>query len=807
MREPIGLVFRFLRSNFTAGYDRITQFFKILWSLPKSLWRVVGPTRFCAFTLLAGGLLLFSDQGEELTVRFGDEAGRANSAVAIFLASVSWFGFQAWYWARIGLRFDPRLDDIRQKRRVRWTPVVYAALAFLAAVVSMWRDSTMFYAITTAVYGFLFLIFLLAFDRIGRQLESRARSVKLSEKVIGAFKGKEEQKEQNWFLSLPLASRLLLKVSILFSIATLGAAIIWPVAVGQYIGASAIAFLAFGHIIPIGSLAVKWSQEGEFPVITTVLVIAVLFSPFADNHAVMATTDKDAPRFSDRKTTQDAADAWIKATDSTNADSGKDGADKDKADKDEQDIEVRPVVFVATAGGGLRAAYWTATVLGALQDDCPAFAKHVFSISGVSGGSVGAALFATALNSGFAAADDAGCKAAKDDKKADTEARDHTKLRPLLQTVLGEDFLGPTITALLYPDLVQRFIPYPAFPDRGAALVGAWSEAWDKAHAEACRKNSNCIPDHKGLREPFLKLAGLPGDKTMQHWRPILLLNGTHQETGKRVIASNIRITSDVFLDAFDLHHLVQHDVSMGDAALNSARFTYVSPAGRLIRATDKEEMGHVLDGGYFENYGAVTNAEIARAAVKRFEKAGKPVRPIVIQITSDPKQRARDVPDTRKDFLDFDRPDREKVTFFMNELAGPGRGLLHTRSARGVLANKTVKDVIDSLINEPHRFPTVVKPVFAHFRLCGNGKTEPPLGWAIAKESQVLMDELLMGGCDESKSDNKQSFERILAALRNKITVRCVDPDNGDIANNKPPHTVTRCFAPPKETPVSQRQ
>src|SRR5439155_25053767 len=49
-----------------------------------------------------------------------------------------------------------------------------------------------------------------------------------------------------------------------------------------------------------------------------------------------------------------------------------------------------PVVIVAAEGGGIRAAYWTATLLAAIQEREPSFGRHGYAISCVSGGSVGA---------------------------------------------------------------------------------------------------------------------------------------------------------------------------------------------------------------------------------------------------------------------------------------------------------------------------------------------------------------------------------------------------------------------------------
>src|SRR6185312_16340497 len=57
----------------------------------------------------------------------------------------------------------------------------------------------------------------------------------------------------------------------------------------------------------------------------------------------------------------------------------------------------RPV-FITSDGGGIRAAYWTAIVLGALIGDAPSFSSHIYAASGVSGGSAGLAVFASTLD-------------------------------------------------------------------------------------------------------------------------------------------------------------------------------------------------------------------------------------------------------------------------------------------------------------------------------------------------------------------------------------------------------------------------
>src|SRR5262245_16878036 len=52
-----------------------------------------------------------------------------------------------------------------------------------------------------------------------------------------------------------------------------------------------------------------------------------------------------------------------------------------------------PVFIIAVQGGGIYAAVAASQFLSVLQDRCPSFAQHVFAISAVSGGAIGATIF------------------------------------------------------------------------------------------------------------------------------------------------------------------------------------------------------------------------------------------------------------------------------------------------------------------------------------------------------------------------------------------------------------------------------
>src|SRR5262249_4658032 len=121
---------------------------------------------------------------------------------------------------------------------------------------------------------------------------------------------------------------------------------------------------------------------------------------------------------------------------------------KNRADLHE--YETYPVFVVSAEGGGLRAAYYTALVLASIQDRCPAFAQHTFAISGVSGGSLGAAVFAALA--ARSAKNQAGLSCNLNLPMAGDMATKADK-------ILRQDFLSPLLAFGLYPDLAQRFLP------------------------------------------------------------------------------------------------------------------------------------------------------------------------------------------------------------------------------------------------------------------------------------------------------------------------------------------------------------
>ena len=333
----------------------------------------------------------------------------------------------------------------------------------------------------------------------------------------------------------------------------------------------------------IMSVAAAWVFIGTFFVavpgellrlpITTFVVLFAVVSSFigcSDNHRVALLPPIAGTRIEGTQLSQAFADWW-----------------KDVP----KSMEPVPLVLVATAGGASRAAYWTAEVLAHIEQDHPGFHKYVFAISSVSGGSLGAVVYRTMLNDVIA--DDGKTSG----KECVGKATRTSILRCGLDTI-NHDFLGPTFLTGLYPDLTQRYLPGKIFPDRARALEHSWEEAWRATMPKSAT----------GLNKPFHSIWNT---KT---WLPSLIINGTSEKTGRRIITSNLLIEGDGFTDSLDFFTKVipGSDGGGGTAAHNSARFPYIDAAGTLMNGNRIAD--RIVDGGYFENYGAGSIYDLVRA-------------------------------------------------------------------------------------------------------------------------------------------------------------------------------------------------
>lgn len=746
---------------FRPFYWMLETFIVPVWLGACRLCKFIWPTRFSFLTICVGGIILLKTaQGEELTASVGEGGG---AWFGWFVLAVLWLAIQSWYWARAVLpvpnmpsRPMSSEETAHQDDKIlfwkEWLPRVYAGSTFVLATIALYQQGLYAFSFIMAGVGIATLSILIMRRPVWNKVSAQhldTNGIDKSATLTSSMVSKNVAVNLDWIMWIS---------SFLIATISLVSFTLEPIKLGQFFGATAIAFFAFGNVIPIGNYLVKRSNDIGLPVLTLIALCAAASSYSNDNHAI-PTLRKPVERFN----VEQAVEKWLRV----NSKGGR---------------KTIPLVLVSTAGGGLRAAYWTASVLGNLEDKCPNFRDHTFAISSVSGGALGAAVYAARSSLNQKSVEPTYLERCRSDSEMKIDLKPVTKFST---SVLNKDFLGPTLATMLFPDFVQRLLPFDLFPSRGTTLSTAWSMSWkDKCEEdETCRRaEANKIFD-----EAFLGI----GPKKNEGWSPALLFNSTHQETGKRYITSHLKITRDVFFDAFDGHHVLKRDVSLTTAVLNSARFTYVSPAG-LLQDPAGKKIGHILDGGYFENSGAVTTSElflklleVLENQLKSEEYRGIKIQPIVIQITSDPSQSPDDfaTTGTKDSFLEM-RTGRDRG---LNELLAPILGILKTRTARGVLASKTMAEIVDLLALEEDGksqwFKKIENPQFANFEMCideTQGEEAPPLGWTMAKKSRDVISKMhsrkIAGSISGKNSgseipwvcDNEKQFSIVVNALQN---------------------------------------
>jgi hypothetical protein len=345
------------------------------------------------------------------------------------------------------------------------------------------------------------------------------------------------------------------------------------------------------------------------------------------------------------------------------------------------------VVLAATAGGGIQSAAWTARVLTGLQKASSKlpnrqgcfgrsdFASNLTAVSSVSGGAVGAMFFLNqyvANVKGFNAS-----QAQMEEMIKDAE-------QPSLDDIAW---------SLVYHDIPRLYTPFTVNRklDRGYLLEQLWRSRGDI--------NANLSNWQEGV---------------LEGWRPVTIFNSTFAESGEPLLFS----TSDISDPGVPVHRwnftskYRNMDIPVVTAVRLAATFPYVSPAARADTA--KPEF-HVVDGGYYDNYGVASlvrwlydgvtlralsaNGEPAQITWKEPEK-----KILVVQILSFP-------PDAEA------KPVGNKSGFF--QLYAPLDALIGVRTTSQLLRDQ---DALESL--QKH-WPCKVAQ--ATFQFDGN---DAPLSW-----------------------------------------------------------------------------
>jgi hypothetical protein len=651
-------------------WDCVLQFALTLWVARAPL----------AMTAIGMGLLGIAPQAQDLFVEFAVAGWRI--PIFLLLLLLVW-AMPTHYAARLLLDTDARFQQAVKAKpapgqahclpfAARWVPRALGLLTFVAVLIAIWRSHVNLPILDEATVGasvdqmlqllaVWVLVLVAAFvayvierprdaDTPGLR-EVKQISRRLAPLWARISFGLRDPKDPGGEASRDVGRFLLLGLFVVF--------------LGFFLfGADEAAFLApramavpfiLGGWLPFLAYVSAASRHLRAPLILGLFVLITgLAVILGDNHSVRRiNATKTAGHKVDTHPLQlnDAVSLWMRENGCENT--------PEKCP--------RPIV-VAAAGGASRAGFFAATIIGYFLQEAPyheldanQVRNRLFAISSVSGGSMGAVMLTAAL-----------------DAKADSNDDNHpckptsftlwwgdtiNNWRDCFEALTSGDFLTANFFGFAFNDM----LPFGPWRDRAAVLEDAWDDRYQSVITEAdpSPAPSKC----KGLGCPFLGLQPRAG-----HWIPLLVLNGTSEATGSRLVTTALATTyraascptlqdpsgrscilfaeADRFHDLFDFpagldswlgglerHVLSQQeagdapdDIRLSTAALNSARFPLISPAGS-VRNRSQSIVDRIVDGGYFENYGALSAKELALAI-----HAIQPrLAPFVLVITNDP--------------------------------------------------------------------------------------------------------------------------------------------------------------------------
>lgn len=394
-----------------------------------------------------------------------------------------------------------------------------------------------------------------------------------------------------------------------------------------------------------------------------------------------------------------------------------------------------PVFVVTAQGGGIYAAYNAAVFLARMQDLCPKFHQHLFAISGVSGGSVGAATFAAALDASNKVGPRPG-DVAQDPcplmtrflSNAHADALDNVgEMEASIDLALSSDFLSPLLAGTLFPDFLQSIIPRGvANLDRARALEYALESAARQMYVRketgsGTGQTKQADKDHDNLLSQSFQSYWQPGGAI-----PALLLNATDSGTGKRVVMApfNLQKAAETSSDVCMLTPTKQsEDFALSTAAFVSARFPWVTPAATIRSVNScmgdkKVEKIRLVDGGYIDNSGIETALEVIaemKEALKSSGDAAIAQFPVyLISLSSD------DFPNVR--------------AYSLNELLEPIRALLNGREARAAIAVNRARTNFDIIKVDENELPRFNRTNLQNYFY------DLPLGWAMSERTRDII-------------------------------------------------------------------
>ena len=304
-----------------------------------------------------------------------------------------------------------------------------------------------------------------------------------------------------------------------------------------------------------------------------------------------------------------------------------------------------PILFASAQGGGIYAAFHPAITLARLTDACPELARHLFGMTSVSGGSLGAAVYTESVR----LLPDSILYSPSSSKKGCTgrgdPGPDNTPVETYVTKFFNTDLLSPVVVSALIFDVPSMVVPQLRFGyDRARALENGVEVAW--------RKLGQGRPN-VGMSAPFY------GRWTPSKNAPALFMATTGVNFGVPVLLSQIdfsrsalvtrprKVTNQEIADqksagesdalrrvreqfaqsgetvqvniANVLDFRPDLQLTMSTAAILSARFPFVTPPG-VVGANAKIKPAplyqntnylELTDGGFYDNSGGASAREV----------------------------------------------------------------------------------------------------------------------------------------------------------------------------------------------------
>ena len=459
----------------------------------------------------------------------------------------------------------------------------------------------------------------------------------------------------------------------------------------------------------------------------------------------------------------------------------------------------RPII-VAASGGASRAGFFVGTVLGYFMQeadknglDPDAVRNRLFAISSVSGSSLGAVMVTKALDQGNGS--HFPCAQPSPDLWWGEKINNW---RDCFEALISGDFLTADFFGFAFNDM----FPLPSFGlvrDRAAVLEDTWKARYKEVVEPAGRSSSPC---NKGLDCPFLSLKPRSG-----HWIPLLVLNGTSEATGGRIVTTPLQPTyvpkadqpcptikdehggCTLFVEADYFHDLITSgahgkkpddgfdDVFLSTAAHNSARFPLISPPGS-VRNRDGAIVDRIVDGGYFENSGALGAKELV-LAIRAIEPG---LAPFVLIVSNDPADPVMPdlnaEPDLQATQKELQKDQQVKVRAAVDgvepvtDVWTPVMAIINTRSAHGVLGMDELRITLDHALPKCDVNETKIR-VWPQPSAEKNGSRAVSMSWWLSPPVQLHLHQQTEP--NKSGNHNDDRLQTVWNAM--KMTSACGEP------------------------------